>query len=235
MDNKVTNLDEQVEIPEAAFHSPISNLDVSKHITKLLDDNGYHHVGDIIQQLVDEKEVLLAIRGIGPKILEQIEIAIENFEPEVQDTSPVVYPPPVPTLADYFRSRGGLALEETVEKESDKGDTDQTISYNPPVPSLGDYFDPENMVVVVHTLTAEETKAFEKQTKAQSKPKKDKKSKKAEKPKTKRKKKARKPKNKQDKKGKKDKKEKKDKKNKKKNTKKKKTIKTKNKKKSKKK
>ncbi len=185
MDDHQNNSENNHEIPDEAFHSPIAALNVPNHITSMLEQNGFHNVGELIQQLGDDREKILDINGIGPKILEQIEVATINFEPEVPVMEITYHPPPVPTLADFYRPPLGIQDKPQTE-ELDKSGNTETIAYNAPVPSLADFFDPDNMVVVVETVPLDE---FKKDGKPSKKIKKKKASKKAEKsPKQKKKK-----------------------------------------------
>lgn len=167
------------EILDAAFHSPIAALDIPKYIIAILEQGGFHNVGELIQQIDTDREKILEISGIGSKILEQIEVAITNFEPEISAAPMAYHPPPVPTLADFYKPPLG-AKPDTQKEDNDDDESSETISYNAPVPSLADYFDPDNMVVVVESVPLAEFKkqAESKKKTAKKTPKKsDKKSK----------------------------------------------------------
>ena len=83
----------------------------------------------------------VGIRGIGPKILEQLEAAIQNFAPTPYAISAPKYPPPVPALADYYKSLGGeISVYEKKEPEPIAQPSEP--DYPPPVPSLADYYVP---------------------------------------------------------------------------------------------
>ncbi len=49
------------------------------------------------------------------------------------------YPPPIPSLADYYHAPKVLQGALEINK-ADEDDTDQTPRYLPPVPSLADYY-----------------------------------------------------------------------------------------------
>ena len=157
MSKNIENEATKHEFRDAAFHSPISALDIPDHINALLKKNGFHNVGQLIQQMETEKEELLDISGIGPKILEQIDLAVADF---AQDTEPVSlphHPPPVSTLADFYHPPIGEHHPEQAKNSDDEIKSEASFSYHSPVPSLSDYFDPENMVAVVESLPMDET------------------------------------------------------------------------------
>jgi len=172
-ENKQTQEQNQT-IPEAAFHSPISSLDIPNHICELLVNNGFDNIGELVLQLETDKKNILDISGIGPKILEQIETATEEFEPEIITVDLPYHPPPVPTLADFYKPPYHQPQHDAKEKAKGE-EKEQIITYNSPVPSLADYFDPDNMVVVLETVPAEALKTKKKNKK---KPKPDLKAKK---------------------------------------------------------
>ncbi|MBC8332330.1 MAG: hypothetical protein H8E28_10150 [Anaerolineae bacterium] len=128
-------------IPEAAFHSPISVLALPNYVLELLTKNQIPTVGELMQWLEKDRKQILAIRGIGPKILEQLETAIQNFAPTPYAISAPKYPPPVPTLADYYKSLGGK-ISVNKKKEPEPVAQPSEPDYPPPVPSLADYYVP---------------------------------------------------------------------------------------------
>lgn len=155
MDDHSHSKENRPEILEAAFHSPISALDMPEYIITMLEQNGFHNAGELIQAIQTDKERILEIKGIGPKIFEQIDAAANSFEPQALSVKLPYHPPPVPTLADFYKPPLGIQAKPPVDDDhSEKGA--KTITYNPPVPSLADYFDPENMVVVVETVPSKE-------------------------------------------------------------------------------
>lgn len=128
-------------IPETAFCSPISVLTVPSYVHDLLTENQILTVGELIQWLETDRKQVLAIRDIGPKILEQLEAAIQNFTPTPYAVNVPQYPPPVPTLADYYKPLGGK-VSANAKNEPEPVTSSHEPEYPPPVPSLADYFIP---------------------------------------------------------------------------------------------
>jgi hypothetical protein len=158
--------EENHDIPEATFHAPISALDIPNHIGSLLQKNEYLNVGELVLQLVTDKQKILAINGIGPKILEQIEDATDNFEPENAIAEIPYHPPPVPTLADFYKPPYQHTQQNASKNKAEHQETEKTVSYNSPVPSLADFFEPENMVVVLETIPSNKLKPEKKKSKS---------------------------------------------------------------------
>ncbi len=92
----------QANIPEAAFEIPLEDLGVSLRYTSILGGSGYTTVGDLLLQMNLDPNVILGIEGIGPKAMQEIEVALANLsfpegevkEPEaetaVQEAEPTV-------------------------------------------------------------------------------------------------------------------------------------------------
>lgn len=167
---------------------PVSSLAVPKYVYKLLEDNQISTVGELMAQVETDQAQLLSIRGIGPKILEQLEVAIQSLSTSLQTTHGPSYPPPVPTLADYYRSLSDpLEANEAVAEENPPLEPEPAeVEYSPPVPSLADYFFEKR------TPTASENAAPSRKGKKKSAKSKAKKSKKKKRKKKKKKKKSRK-------------------------------------------
>lgn len=156
MDQKAKNRDIRSCIAESAFQSPVTELDLPASVHNLLVTNGYSNTGDLVIQMKTDEEVILRIRGIGPKILEQIVIAIKQYETPEKDApkekSPS-YNTPVPSLADYYKPPLGNNIEPSEEVgEEDKDE--KTPVYNSPVPSLADYYDPDSIITSVNPMKA---------------------------------------------------------------------------------
>ncbi|MBC8233591.1 hypothetical protein H8E77_28925 [bacterium] len=156
MDEKTKIQGIRSTIPEPAFNSPITELEIPPSVHNLLEGNGYKNVGDLILQMgIDDKQIL-AIRGIGPKIFEQIGVAIKQYETpkEAKVVKSPTYLPPVPSLADYYKPPlGNMVSSKDEDVEADEP-ADAAPSYSPPVPSLADYFDPDSVITSVNPMKA---------------------------------------------------------------------------------
>jgi len=73
-------------IPATAFEMPLEDLNFTERITKLLIEAGYETVGDLIVQMELDSDAILGLNGIGPKTMENIEIALAGVtfpQPEI--------------------------------------------------------------------------------------------------------------------------------------------------------
>ena len=184
MDEKAIKPKSGSSIPESAFNSPITELEIPTSVHKLLEGSGYVNVGDIMLQVAEDEKQILAVRGIGPKILEQIIFAIKEFEFPEDNSIQIEHPKynsPVPSLADYFKPPPGNNVESS-DEDIKKDIEGKAPSYNPPVPSLADYFDPNSVITSVNPINENSLKQVRKEkppkkkkVKAKKKPKKEKK------------------------------------------------------------
>ncbi len=76
----------RAQIPDAAFDLPIDVLGLSPRVTMLLTNAGYNSVGDLMLQMKQNPDEILALDGIGPKAMEQIEETLAFFEQEHAET-----------------------------------------------------------------------------------------------------------------------------------------------------
>ena len=69
----------QANVPQEAFEIPLEDLGISLRYTSLLGGMGYTTIGDLMLQMNLDPNVILAIEGIGPKAMQEIESALTNF------------------------------------------------------------------------------------------------------------------------------------------------------------
>lgn len=75
------------QIPDAAFQIPLDDLSISPRHTITLTGEGYSTIGDLMLQMALDSDAILAIDGLGPKTMEDIVKALDEFElpePEVE-------------------------------------------------------------------------------------------------------------------------------------------------------
>lgn len=89
------------EIPQRAFETPLDALKLEDHVTNALIEAGYVTEGDLALQYKLELDIILALQGIGPKAMTEIEQALRKAnilvdeaiatEPEIQtlETEPI--------------------------------------------------------------------------------------------------------------------------------------------------
>jgi N utilization substance protein A len=75
-------------IPASAFEMPLEELNFTERITNLLVEAGNKTVGDLIIQMELDSDTILALNGIGPKAMENIENTLAEVtfpEPEIEE------------------------------------------------------------------------------------------------------------------------------------------------------
>jgi N utilization substance protein A len=77
-------LDEaRADIPAPAFELSLEELELSPRWVALLGEEGYKRVGALMLQMNMDSDAILAINGIGPKAMEEIEASLAGLEFEI--------------------------------------------------------------------------------------------------------------------------------------------------------
>jgi N utilization substance protein A len=98
------------KIPNSAFDIPLDDLGISPRLTILLTGEGYSTIGDLMIQLAVDPDAVLALNGVGPKAMEDIQAALDAFEfpePEIVE----------PTVEEVAEVPAAEAEFETVEEQ----------------------------------------------------------------------------------------------------------------------
>ncbi len=66
-------------IPAVAFETPIAEVGLTDHVTSVLREAGYETVGSLMLQANLDSDSILALQGIGPKAMQDIEGALKAF------------------------------------------------------------------------------------------------------------------------------------------------------------
>jgi N utilization substance protein A len=96
-------------IPSTAFHIPLDDLPISPRQIITLTGEGYSTIGDLMLQLKLDSDVILAIQGLGPKTMEEIHKAIDEFE----------FPEPEEEVVVEAEAEAELPAEEAIEPEAE--------------------------------------------------------------------------------------------------------------------
>ena len=102
----------RASIPEAAFSAPLTDLGLPAKTISILDGGGLSNVGDLMLRLEMDHYSILALAGIGPRTLEVIEAAVENYSP-----TEAAYPKPVASLADQYKAASPAAKKDGKKKK----------------------------------------------------------------------------------------------------------------------
>jgi len=99
----------------AASDLPLSLLKVPNRFLELLKKNEITNIDDLALRIEEDPKSILAIKGIGPKILLDLQTALETFS---SDEPVEEQRPPVQSLGDQFRTVS--ATEESDDMESEE-------------------------------------------------------------------------------------------------------------------
>ncbi len=78
----------QANVPEAAYNITLEELGISPRMTTILGGAGYTTVGDLLLQMTLDPDVILALNGIGPKTMADIEEALATLTFEEEEPAP---------------------------------------------------------------------------------------------------------------------------------------------------
>lgn len=77
----------QASIPEAAYNIPIEESGISLRFCNIIGGAGFTTIGDLMLQMKLNRDVILALEGIGPKAMEEVDEVLSNItfaEPDVE-------------------------------------------------------------------------------------------------------------------------------------------------------
>ena len=101
----------EATLPKGAFTIPLEELGLSPSLSIKISGEGYSTVGDLMLQLKVDPEKILAISGVGPKAMDTVQQALDNFKfPEVAK--------PEPAVAAETAPEAEAEEEEVVQPES---------------------------------------------------------------------------------------------------------------------
>lgn len=80
----------QANVPDGAYQITLEDMAISPRMTTILGGAGYTTAGDLMLQMILDSDEILALNGIGPKAMADIEKAIANLEfeeeiPEIEE------------------------------------------------------------------------------------------------------------------------------------------------------
>ncbi|HEY3345147.1 MAG TPA: transcription termination factor NusA [Anaerolineaceae bacterium] len=81
-------------IPESAFQLALIDSGLPEHVANILTEAGYTNLGDLMLQVKLAPDTILALQGIGPKAMQEIEnLHVEKTLPEAEAEVPSVETP----------------------------------------------------------------------------------------------------------------------------------------------
>jgi transcription termination/antitermination protein NusA len=106
-------------VPEATFEIPLDELEISERVRGLLQESGYQNAGDLMYQMAIDPDAILALSGVGPKAMQEIEQALQAVAvaEEVVEAEPEVQVEPVSEVeeAELVEPAAEVELEAAVD------------------------------------------------------------------------------------------------------------------------
>jgi len=119
-------------IPSPAFNIPLEDLEIPPRLSILLAGEGYSTIGEMMMQLEIDEDEILALNGIGPKAMESLKEAIENFDMPAEEVVEEEVVEETAELAEDADSETSVAevSEETEQDDDAKGEeADSEVSF----------------------------------------------------------------------------------------------------------
>lgn len=119
----------QANIPQVAYDVLLDELGLSTRVFTIISGAGYNTVGDLMLQMNLDSDVVLALNGVGPKAIAEIEEALANVTfPEPEEEVPPVVETEVDAeavISEVSAVAPDTDAQEEVELVVDAADIDQ--------------------------------------------------------------------------------------------------------------
>jgi transcription termination/antitermination protein NusA len=106
-------------VPETTFEIPLDELEISERVRGLLQESGYQNAGDLMYQMAIDPDAILALSGVGPKAMQEIEQALQAVAvaEEVVEAEPETQVEPVSEVeeAELAEPAAEVELEAPVD------------------------------------------------------------------------------------------------------------------------
>ena len=102
-------------VPDAAFEIPLDEIAISDRIRGLLQESGYQNAGDLMYQMSTDPDAILALSGIGPKAMLEIEQALQAVIPPEVVAEAEGEPIPEEEAAEVAEPAAEIEVEAPVE------------------------------------------------------------------------------------------------------------------------
>ncbi len=118
----------QANVPDGAYQITLEDMAISPRMTTILGGAGYTTAGDLMLQMILDSDEILALNGIGPKAMADIEKAIANLEfeeeipeieePVAEEESPVVEDEEIVAEVELVAETEVIEEAEAIEVEA---------------------------------------------------------------------------------------------------------------------
>lgn len=133
----------EAQIPEEAYKIPLEDLGISPRITSVLGGAGYTTVGDLMLQMRLDSDAILALSGIGPKAMADIEKALAGLVFEAAEEEIVAKEPEEVAPEMAVAAVAAEAMEEVPEEIVELATAEAEVQVVEPVSVEAEPVEPE--------------------------------------------------------------------------------------------
>jgi N utilization substance protein A len=107
------------DVPEQAFEIPLREFEVSDRVYAVISEAGFETIGDLMVQMEIDSDKILALHGMGPKGMQELQETLDNltFEEEVAEATEEEEEAPEAVAADELETELETSEELEVEAE----------------------------------------------------------------------------------------------------------------------
>jgi N utilization substance protein A len=121
----------QAKIPSKAFEIPLEDFEVSDRVYAVISEAGFLTVGDLMLEMKLNPDNILALNGMGPKAMIELEKAIDALAEKLLAEEPIEQIEAIseePLLAEKEQPEGELAIEEALAVEAEQAPTEEVVA-----------------------------------------------------------------------------------------------------------
>jgi N utilization substance protein A len=121
----------QAKIPSKAFEIPLEDFEVSDRVYAVISEAGFLTVGDLMLEMKLNPDNILALNGMGPKAMSELEKAIDALAEKLRAEERVEEIETIseePLLAEEEQPEGELAMEEAPAVEAEQAATEEMVA-----------------------------------------------------------------------------------------------------------
>ena len=157
-------------VPDCAYDIVLDDLGLSPRINILLTGEGYSTIGDLMFQLEVDADAILALNGVGPKVMDDVYAALEAYDLPVEEEAEAEETAPEDAAEDDTVEETEAVAEEIAEAEAQEEPAaeKQPEAVTEAAEPADEQATVEEPAVVKEELAAEKRLAAEKQLAAET-------------------------------------------------------------------
>jgi N utilization substance protein A len=107
----------RASVPPAAYAMPLADLGISERFYNVLHENGFETVGQLMERMVYGVDAILALEGIGPKAMSEIQERLDTLTWPEPEAPAVAVEEPVVSEVPALETQAAEAVAETPQPE----------------------------------------------------------------------------------------------------------------------